>query len=269
MLAMALKTKKHYNRYQASKVSALSSASIEDLDININLTDPYIKNDMVIYLDVGEEDDRCIDKDEATGIFMGEGKNIAMLPSEDNYKKKCSIFSIFSFEFSRGSTGAIIYTLLKSGEQRAALTHYPPTSKDLHILKIRSLSEKLKCETDENPITKIVAAILHPVTRKKNNETGYFSIKAPKDPGLVEKLSSTIQNSFKNQNVIVLQELYSEIELLGTYHPYASCDNLAVPKELEVVLYPNPEESYFQTKASWHKAQKFSELSKEDLESLD
>ncbi len=192
---------------------------------------------------------------DTTGVFMGSGNLIQMPANEVDAKKR----SIFSFGFDC-CTGVGLYMLLKNNEQHAFLTHYPPADTMDHISKIKELCNKIKSNTDINPVAKAFAVIMHPLGWKKNPKTGYLDIKCPVDQQLVDKLTRTIKTLMDDIEISI--ELYDQNEMDGTYHPYGMYDDKSAPKEFEFVLSPSPQESYFQSKARWHRMQKFLEASK-------
>lgn len=187
-------------------------------------------------------------------VSMGGGDFITIAFNEKSENKK----SIFSFGFG-GCTGTILYCLLKNGEQRAALTHYPPTNTPAHLSQIRQLSNRLKGGINCNEIIKTVGVIFHPIGWVKNLETGYYFAKGPSDANLVDRLKKVINEELPNNSTLI-EELYDKMKRPDEYHPGGMFGNTIVPKELEIVLSPNPEESYFHSKATRHKQQKLSDL---------
>ncbi len=185
-----------------------------------------------------------LDPSDSDFVLMWEGKLIQMPHLEKDLRKR----SIFSFGFA-GCTGVGIYVLFKSGEQYAILTHYPPADINVHISNIESLCAEIKKKSNSK-IEKAVAVIMHPKAWKKN---------CPADHEEINLLTIAIQTSF-TKNTPVIQELYSYSRTLDTddWHPYCTYHNL--PKELEIVLSSNPQESYYQSKASGHIKQNFNTI---------
>jgi hypothetical protein len=187
-------------------------------------------------------------------VSMGSGNFITIAFNEKSENKK----SIFSFGFG-GCTGTILYALLKNGEQRAALTHYPPTDTPAHLSQIRQLSNRLKGGINCNEIIKTVGIIFHPIGWVKNLETGYYIAKGPSDAHLVDRLKKVIDAELPYNNTLI-QELYALSKGSDEYHPGGMFGDKIVPKELEIVLSPDPAESYFHSKATYHKKQKLCDL---------
>jgi hypothetical protein len=192
---------------------------------------------------------------EAKAVFMESGDFIQMIPNQEDQNKK----SIFSFGFG-GCTGTVLYVLLKNGEQRAALTHYPPTSTAAHLSKIHGLSNALKHGISCDDIVKVAGIIFHEGNWARNPNTGDYTDRVPCDAKLVDRLKEVISTELACDKASVIQELYSSEMLYDEYHPSGMFGDKVVPKELEIVLDSNPVESYFHTKATWHKKQKLSDL---------
>jgi len=106
---------------------------------------------------------------------------------------------------------------------------------------------------------KAFVIVMHPFGWKQNPKTRFWDIKAPRDLSLINSLIETVQGRLESEDLEVRKELYSESTSLGEYHPGGMFSERVVPKEFEIVLSSNPENSYFHSKASWHKKQKFIE----------
>lgn len=186
---------------------------------------------------------------DATAVFMDDGAYIEMTSDQENQKK-----SLFSFAFG-GCTGVVLYVLLKDGKQRAALTHYPSMNEGEvaeHVAKIRELGDKLMQQVDANEIIESTAIIFHPEHWKKRSKKD----KVPQDPVVLASLKKAIQEcAFKR----VIEELYV-LNQSSRFFPAGMYENRIVPKELEIVLCANSEESYIQSKATRHKKQILSNM---------
>ena len=192
--------------------------------------------------------DPALQDNSGTTVVMGAGESIEIL-SQDGEQKDVKIFSdVFS-----GCFGIGCYVLYRDGSQKAFLIHAAPI--DIHgrvSNQISSLSRELNLESYCNPIEKVVAIILSQVECEQNLETCYFEAFPSQDCFKVKHLVETIRQNISDPDI--KYEQYGEEDdenSIGENH------------EFEIVLSPNPEESYFQTKATGHKKQFFIERERE------
>lgn len=186
------------------------------------------------------------------GVFMWSGGFIRRESDEEGLRGK----SLFSFGFD-GCTGVAVYALLKNGEQRAMLTHYPPISERMHHHEIKRLCAQMRPEV-EGEIEQMSATIFHPEAWEKDSQTGSWK-SVPYDSDDVSFLISLIKTACGCEADDTHVELYSMMQDSQAYTPGGMCSGKLVPKELEVVLAQRPEESYIQTRADLHRQKRFSD----------
>lgn len=186
---------------------------------------------------------------QSKGVFMDQESSIELKAGKTEPK------SIFSFGFG-GCTGVATYTRHSNGDQRAVLAHYSP-------LDIRGKLDRLRRlynwqANQEGEIENSTTVVLHPLDWKKNPTTGKWDQK-PQCEVTFELLSSVAKASFGAKSIL-LPQMYSMIfSLDDNGAPYGQFGENLVPKELEIVLMPNKDDSFWRCKADGYAHHSFSD----------
>ena len=175
-------------------------------------------------------------------VFMNQESSIELKAGETEPK------SIFSFGFG-GCTGIATYTRHSNGDQRASLAHYSPLGIRSKLARLSSLYNWQANQDGE--IENSTTVILHPLDWDKNTTTGKWDEK-PQSEITLGLLSCMTKASFGAKST-VLPQLYSMEDSLDDHGaPYGQFRENLVPKELEIVLMPNQDESFWRCKADWY-----------------
>ncbi len=168
-----------------------------------------------------------------TQVSMWGTGSIKMSPT-DKEPKSISTFGL------GGCTATGIYFKYGDGTQEAFIEHHPPTDHEQYKKLIVSKINSIKNNSNKN-IEKITTIFVTPDEWEQDNKSKKWKLIPHERKPFLQQVTKKIKDTFNSNNAKVICEPYSGLMALDDHH-----------LDFEIVLYPDPQKSYYQSKGDGH-----------------